>query len=454
MACGDAERPDLAPSATVAPASLESAVASARTPSPAASIDLAPPAVPFIEDDLGRATALAAAEKKLLFVDAWAPWCDACLSVRAEVLTRAELEPFAARFVFASIDVDRAPSETFLARHGARALPTLAVLDPSTGELIAMRTGAVSLGELVAMLEDATSTVTAARADLARAHALASKGERRAAAALFERIAAGAVGAARTEAALAALDAWHALGEDARCAWLAERESPRIKGGAGPSTLLGYWVRCAAGLTDADARSASLAAARAATQALVDAPPPDASTLERAATLGLAAELARTQGDAIASKQRESERVALLERGEREADTASEKESFDHALVGAYVAAGRPEDAVALLRARVDQRPDRYETHGRLGTTLLSVGRAREAIAPLERAIALAYGPPRCVYLGRLSRAYADTSQPALARRTLELEIEGWRGLPPAQRDAARLAEALRRLDEAAPRTP
>jgi hypothetical protein len=50
------------------------ACASSRPPGPAPLAAMQHEALPFIEDDYGRALAEARASKKAIFVDAWAPW--------------------------------------------------------------------------------------------------------------------------------------------------------------------------------------------------------------------------------------------------------------------------------------------------------------------------------------------------------------------------------------------
>src|SRR5262249_25461603 len=49
----------------------------------------------FLEDDMAGARARASAAGKLLFVDAWAPWCHTCLSMRNFVLSDPSLAPLA-----------------------------------------------------------------------------------------------------------------------------------------------------------------------------------------------------------------------------------------------------------------------------------------------------------------------------------------------------------------------
>ena len=50
------------------------------------------------------AKARAAREHKPIFVDAWAPWCHTCLSMRSFVLSDPSLRPFYDRFVWLALD--------------------------------------------------------------------------------------------------------------------------------------------------------------------------------------------------------------------------------------------------------------------------------------------------------------------------------------------------------------
>jgi thiol-disulfide isomerase/thioredoxin len=60
----------------------------------------------FIEDDFSKALKTAKAQKKLLFVDAWAPWCHTCLSMQREVLEQPALGALADRVEFVAVDAD------------------------------------------------------------------------------------------------------------------------------------------------------------------------------------------------------------------------------------------------------------------------------------------------------------------------------------------------------------
>jgi thiol-disulfide isomerase/thioredoxin len=77
--------------------------------------------VTFLEDDYARARAEARAKGLPLFVDAWAPWCHTCLSMRAYVFPDARLRSIADRFVWLSIDTERESNAEVVGRLGVRA---------------------------------------------------------------------------------------------------------------------------------------------------------------------------------------------------------------------------------------------------------------------------------------------------------------------------------------------
>ncbi len=74
-------------------------------------------ALPFIEDDYGRAVAEARARRLPILVDAWAPWCHTCRFLRAYVFPDAALKKHAGRFVWLSIDTEKEKNAPFLARY-------------------------------------------------------------------------------------------------------------------------------------------------------------------------------------------------------------------------------------------------------------------------------------------------------------------------------------------------
>src|SRR5260370_26715666 len=86
--------------------------------------------LPFIEDDYARALAQTRHERRPLFVDAWAPWCHTCRSMRAFLFTDPALASQARRFVWLSIDTEKAENAAFFATPPISVSPTLLVIAP------------------------------------------------------------------------------------------------------------------------------------------------------------------------------------------------------------------------------------------------------------------------------------------------------------------------------------
>lgn len=408
--------------------------------------------IAWVEDAPDEATRLAKREGKLLVVEVWARWCEACLSVRSEVLTQPALGAFATRFVFSAIDTDKPEAAPLLARYGAHTLPTLLVLDPESGAVLAMHSGSFTRAELTALLDAATRAHegggTPGETALANAHALHARGDKRAALARYREAVAQLAGATRTQALLAALDLAQELGEHTACVELVQGPAARAaQSGAAPYAVALAGVRCAEGLPRPEPAGAALAEARRRVDALVASPALDASPFEVAELYALQAELRAGARDPRGARQSQEQRAHVLDAAAARAGSPERAQAFDHARAKSYVALGRPEDALALLRQRAAELPNSYETHGRLGTALLiDARRPKEALEPLARAAALAYGAPKMVYLGRLARAQSEAGERARAVATLREEVAGWQALPEGQRDDARLADARARL--------
>jgi thiol-disulfide isomerase/thioredoxin len=398
-----------------------------------------------LEDDFERSVAEAGRSKRLVLVEVWARWCAPCSSLRADALAGLE-HRWASRFVVVTLDTDRPSSAPFLEKYGHRVLPTLLVVRPDDRAVVGLRTGATSKSELDAWLNELEREPDEARRALMDAHVRQAKDETAAAAAIFREVAPRATPSAREEATIAALDAFAGLDDPVSCVAVGRENLPSLRGaGARVDASLAV-LRCAAGLSEEDQEGArevvSAALAPFAADAGVDAPP-----YIHAEALALLSEIHAARGEVERVRAVDDRRLSLLERAAAEASGPDHAQTFDHARVKLYVALGRAEEGVALLKARTEQPDAGYETHGRLGTTLLELGRAREAIPPLERAVQRAYGAPKLVYMARLAAALETTGESSRARKLVEEEVAGWEALPAGQRDPTRHADALRRLE-------
>jgi thiol-disulfide isomerase/thioredoxin len=436
--------------------------APAPRPSAAHASEAAPPAPPrFVENDLDAALAEARAGSKLVLVDGWAPWCHTCLSMHHEVLTRPELGRLADRYVFASIDTDRPESTRFVERYAQKVWPTFFVIDPSDGAVLAMHGGGASLEQMLSFLEHAslrdespgTAALRAAHASFAaREHAAAAKHYREAAALIGE--------GRRAEALLGAMRASLAAKEHEACVELGRAELRELAGGSLPGDFAYYLSRCAEGLEPGTARDETLALVEQRLRELVASPSRGASVDDRADVAAMLADALRKRGQADEARAVEELRLGWLEVAAREATSPEAAAVHDYARLNAYLALGRSSEAIAMLEERTRQLPDRYEPHARLAQALEASGSPERALASLDRAIALSYGPRKLGYLAKRVRIHqallgAGTSIEARAKRIVEGleralrdELAAWAALPEAQRDAARIAVVEAKLAE------
>ncbi len=237
--CATATHPAIPP--------MPSAAAAPTPPSPIA------PVVTFVEDDYPRALAQAKASGKPLFIDAWAPWCHTCLSMRSYVFTDERLRPVADRFVWLAIDTEKPENAAFVARYPMQSWPTLWVVDPATEQPALKWLGSATAVELAALLGDAAAGVAAGTDDAAATAALL-RGERASAAgkrddAIREYRAALASAPprwerrARTDEALAS-ELWAAK-DDTGCAALADAEMAKIPPGTSLANVGLLGLQCA-----------------------------------------------------------------------------------------------------------------------------------------------------------------------------------------------------------------
>lgn len=405
----------------------------------------------FIVDDWEEAVRSARARGTLLFVDAWAPWCHTCWSMKREVLHDPSLAVFADRITFVAIDTDRPSSAAFTTRFPVRNWPTFFVIDPASSAVLALQGGSMSLAETRAFLERALALrASSGPADtaLAAGYAALQAGEAGAAAQQFE--AAAALGGARhTEAATAAYRAWREAKDFPACVRAATAALSTVAGSAAAGDTASYLLLCANELPPADpARAAARATAQARLEALVRTPAPGAAVDDRADIMINLADLYDEAGRKDDARALHEQRLRLLEDDARHQDPAAAR-VHDYARMNSYLALGRGDEAVALFRARVAQLPEDYEAHARLASTLFKLGRADEALPMAERAVALAYGPRRLRYRMLLADIHHKRGDASAERAALEELVRDNDALDPGIQLADLAARARARLQPA-----
>ena len=414
--------------ALAAAALASSGVACGRAHSSTPSVTAAQPpgageVLPFIHDDYPKALAEAKRRNKPLFVDAWAPWCHSCQSLRAHVLTDPTLAPLAGDFVWLSVDTEKDVNAEWLARHPHSALPTLWVIDPVTDRPILKWAGTATAGELRELLAVATMDArSGADGTAAAATAAFVRGN--------QALAAGAPDTAELEhrAALAAAPKDHPhrarivealvtqLAQRKRpeaCAEIASREAAGLAPGTSRASVLVAGLGCA--------REAKRAAEleRLVEVTLRDAKARDGHLLADDRS-SLYAELVATKkesGDDAGARALAEEWAVFLEAEAVRARTNEARAALDPLRLDAYLTLGEPGRAVAMLERSEKDFPEDYNPPARLGRVYLEMRRLVEADRAASRALARVYGP-------RAMRVFALKADIAKARGDRTAEVK------------------------------
>jgi thiol-disulfide isomerase/thioredoxin len=342
---------------------------SRKTPSPTGPGDAASAPAPwagltFMADDFPQALQIAKQKHKPLFVDAWAPWCHTCLSLRQYVFNHPALAPWADRFVWLAVDTEKDGSAAFLANHPVDAWPTLFVIDPETGTTRAMWRGALKVDELIAWLAEATGAAAPA--------------------------------GARERAAEARLGDLRRHKDDATCVAEAQSALRWMLPGTSRLNVAIEGLTCAQRLPPTAATRAADTAALAATiSGMIEDPSflllPD----DRSNGYSTLVEAAQAAHDDQRVRQLATRWLALLDQAAAAAPTPAARAVFDSHRVEAALALGRPEAALAALQASARDFPRDYNPPARLARLYLTAGRIEQARAEMDRALGLVYGPRR-----------------------------------------------------------
>jgi tetratricopeptide (TPR) repeat protein len=359
----------------------------------------------FVEDDYDGALGRAKAEHRLLFVDAWAPWCNTCLSMKAFVFGDPALAPLSSSFVWAEIDTEKPKSEPFLRKFPMKNWPTLWVIQPDDEKPVLKWAGSVTAAELVTLLESATEEHSRAASGTAEAAAAWVRGNREAAEGHRDEA------IAEYEKALSLASRWdgrarvvdaltyqlQAAKRDAACVSLGLREWPALPPGTARLNVAIAVLGCAQGLS-ADAPDVAAVAALAGSAARLATDPKEPVLADdRSSLFGALVDFYRSTGHdahddaqalAVARRWRD-----FLDAEAARAPNAAARAVFDSHRMDAYAAVGEPEKAIPMLQQSERDFPDDYNPPSRLAKVYLGLGRFEEALDTVRRAEAKAYGP-------------------------------------------------------------
>jgi thiol-disulfide isomerase/thioredoxin len=331
--------------------------------------------LPFIEDDYAQALGEARRTNRPLFVDAWAPWCHTCLSLRAFVFGDPALAPLRGRFVWASIDTEKPANAPFVDAHPIDAWPTLFVVDERTGKTRRLYRGALRASELATLLLDAVgeSTGGAPAASLRPA--------------------------ARERALEEGVSALRRRGDHPRFVRDGEAALRALPPGTAYLNVAAEGLTCATLLARRAApdstREAAVAVFASALEAAVDDDAFPVLADDRSSGFEALVSAAQASGDEPRVRRLAGRWWSFLDRAAGLAPSPVARAVFDAHRTEAALALQRPGLAVAALEASARDFPTDYNPPARLARLYLSAGRVADARASIDRALGLVYGPRR-----------------------------------------------------------
>lgn len=386
----------------------------------------------FIEDDFGKALKQAKAQKKLLFVDAWAPWCHTCVAMKEQVFTRPAFTAFEKDVVFASIDTEKAKSDAFLKKYPVEVWPTLMFIDPVKETVVLKWLGSADELQMQGLLEAARGSTGATR-EADEALGLGNNGV-----AAEKYKAAFDAGDVKTRTVLAMLSAMSMAKQSEACARTTVEQLPLFTNAQERVGAITWGLGCAIELPEGKQKTTLLETlVREGTKALPleGVLPDDTSGLyEQLVTEREAAK------DEAAVEKLGAQWLAFLDAQAAKAATPAARAVFDPHRLVASLASKQPAKMIEPLQQSEKEFPKDYNPPARLAVAFREAGKLEEAQQAIERALNKCKEGPRKLRLFETKASILEKKGDAAGKKkTLEEAVKYAKKLPKSQVSAARI---------------
>jgi len=372
--------------------------------------------------------------------------------MRAFVFTDRALERQAGRFVWLSINAEKAQNADFLEKHPIVGYPTLLVIDPDKEEAVFRWVGGATVSQLQELLDDGERAARGAGsgpdAVLAEADRLLGGGKGPEAAAKYREALAAAPAdwPERDRAVESLLSVLSGTGERAECVALARAELPKERN-LHFAVVATAGLDCALGLEDAARAEALPQFEAAARDAALGEPRIEMPADDRSSILAMLVGALQEAKDTEGAKKLAEEWLAFLEAEAARAPSPEARAVFDPHTLSAAIAAGVPTRAIPPLERSAKDFPEDYNPPARLAVAFREAGRLDDALFAAERALSLAYGPRKLQVYSTKADVLERKGDKAAARSTLEEALRYAEGLPKAQVSLKRIEAIKKRIE-------
>lgn len=376
--------------------------------------------------------------------------------MKANVFTDASFGADAGRFVWLSVNTERAATAAFQKQFPFPAWPTFFVIDPRDEHVALRWIGGMSIAQTHAILDEGAAMYhrpPASLSDLDRTLRLADS--------LYAAGANAAAGTAYVAALDAAPDNWGPYRRTLESAAFAlssadsteatlrlvARGLPHVMGTASEANLATTGLSVALSLPKDDARRAGLVAQyEKQTAGLAAHPPKDCSGDDIAGIYSTLVDARDDAGDSLGVHQRLAEWAAFMESAIKAATSPDARTVFDGNLVEVFNMLHTPEKAVPYLLANERDLPNDYNPAARLSMAYLYMKDYDAALAANDRAMAKVYGPRKLRVYTIRTDIFVAKGDTAAAIATVNEAIAFAKALPDGQRRASQVTSLEKRL--------
>jgi len=360
--------------------------------------------------------------------------------MRAYVFTDASLKRYAGRFVWLSMDTERADAAPFLEKFPVEGWPTLFVIDPRTERAALTWPGSATVAQLSRLLEDGERAVKGSvkglDAKLAALDQAFTQKRHEEAARLGAKLAAEAPKdwPGRPRAVGLWINALFPLKQWEPCAKTALAELEKLPRIAAYADVVNMGLGCAGEIPKETAGRAQLLEAleKAAVDLLEKRDVPVAAD-DYSGMFMSVVNAREERGDEEGARAMTESWARYLEEQAEKAPSAEARTVFDSHRLTAYRKLKQPEKAVTMLQDAEKALPEDFNPPARLALAYRDMGRFDDALAASDRALARASGPRRLGILSTRAEIQQKKGDVGAAKKTLDDALAFAATLPRAQ---------------------